>query len=84
MPLIFINVILCTVPPFAAAFGLATLTMAQWAWVFGLSLSVVAVGEVYKFFLRTADRRLKRGKGAGKGRFFAVKIKKRAKSTAAD
>lgn len=81
---VVINVILCTVPPFAAAFGLAPLTMAQWAWVFGLSLSVVAVGEVYKFFLRTADRRLKRGKGAGKGRFFAVKIKKRAKSTAAD
>ena len=81
---VVINVILCTVPPFAAAFGLAPLTMAQWAWVFGLSLSVVAVGEVYKFFLRTADRRLKRGKGAGRGRIFAVKIKKRAKGTAAD
>ncbi len=56
-----INVILCVVPPLASAFGLVTLTGWQWLVVCALSLSVIAVGEIYKAIMRRADR--KRGRG---------------------
>ena len=52
-----INVLLCTVPPLASAFALVPLNDVQWGIVAALSLSVVAVGEVYKAVLRFMDRR---------------------------
>ena len=52
-----INVLLCTVPPLASAFALVPLNAVQWGIVAALSLSVVAVGEVYKAVLRFMDRR---------------------------
>lgn len=52
-----VNVLLCAVPPLAAAFGLVMLTPVQWAIVAALSLSVVLVGEIYKAALRLSDRR---------------------------
>lgn len=70
---IVINVLLCAVPPLAAAFGLVMLTPVQWAIVAGLSLSVVLVGEFYKAALRLSDRRRARPvKEKGK-KFFAVR-----------
>lgn len=54
-----VNVLLCTVPPLAAAFSLTPLTGVQWGIVAALSLSVVAVGELYKLGLRISSRRAK-------------------------
>ncbi len=52
-----VNVLLCVVPPFASAFSLTPLSGVQWAIVAALSLSVVAVGEIYKSVLRFKARR---------------------------
>ena len=51
-----VNVILC-VSPLSAAFGLVSLSGAQWGIVFGISLSVIPVGEIYKLILRLITRR---------------------------
>ncbi len=53
---ILINVLL-VVSPLAAAFGLVKLTAVQWLTVFGVSLSIIPVGEMYKLALRLATRR---------------------------
>ena len=45
------NIILC-ISPLAGAFSIAPLSAWQWAVVFGLSLSVVIFGEIYKFLAR--------------------------------
>lgn len=54
-----VNVLLC-VSPLAPAFGIVPLTAGQWIAVFGLSLSVVPFGELYKLFLRKGKKRLPR------------------------
>lgn len=64
---VLLNVLLC-VTPLSAAFGLVNLTAAQWALVFGISLSVIPVGEAYKLVIR----RISRGKRTESG------VKKRA------
>lgn len=51
-----VNVLLC-VTPLAAAFSLTPLSAVQWLIVFGLSLSVIPVGEIYKFALRSVGRK---------------------------
>lgn len=58
-----VNILLCVVPPLMSAFGLTTLSAVQWCMVCGLSLSVVAAGEVYKAVLRLIDRRTARNGG---------------------
>ena len=50
------NIILC-ISPLAGAFGIAPLSAWQWAVVFGLSLSVVIFGEIYKFLARVVRSR---------------------------
>ena len=72
---IAVNVLLCTVSPLAAMFGLAALTPLQWGIVAALSLSVVLVGEVYKAALRYCDRRKKSARGR---RVLLVRAKERA------
>ena len=57
-----LNVILC-VTPLAGAFGLVTLNWAQWLIVFGVSLSIIPVGELYKLLLRTYTRTNLKNKG---------------------
>ncbi len=51
-----VNILLC-VSPLSSAFGLVTLTGAQWGIVFGVSLSLIPAGEIYKFFLRIITKR---------------------------
>lgn len=46
-----LNVVLC-ISPLSAAFGLIALNGAQWITVFAVSLSVIPVGELYKFVIR--------------------------------
>lgn len=48
---IIVNVLLC-ITPLGALLGVTALALGQWAWVFGLSFSVVVVGEIYKFVIR--------------------------------
>lgn len=50
-----VNMILC-LSPLSAAFGLVKLSAPQWVLVFGLSLSVIPFGELYKLLLRTYSR----------------------------
>lgn len=53
---VILNVLLC-VSPLSAAFGIVKLTGAQWAITFGVSLSVIPLGEIYKLILRLATRK---------------------------
>ncbi len=53
-----VNVILC-VSPLSSAFGLTAMDWKQWLTVFGASLSIIPVGELYKLLLRAYSR----GKG---------------------
>lgn len=50
-----VNVALC-ITPLGALLGVTALTFGQWAWVFGLSISVVFVGEIYKFVIRKVKK----------------------------
>ena len=50
-----VNILLC-VSPLSSAFGLVALSGAQWAIVFGVSLSVIPVGEIFKLVLRVITR----------------------------
>lgn len=45
---ILLNVLLVAVPPFAEAFGLVPLGAVQWFAVFGCSLVILPLGELYK------------------------------------
>ena len=65
---IAVNVALAAVPPFALAFNLTTLSLAQWAAVFGLSLAIVPIGEIYKACWRLGEKRLKRAPNTRKRR----------------
>lgn len=49
---ILINVLLCATP-ISAAFSLTPLTAVQWLAVFGFSISIIPVFEIYKLILRT-------------------------------
>lgn len=49
---IAVNMILCFVPVFRAAFGIVQLTAIQWLFVFAASLAIIPVGELYKFVVR--------------------------------
>ncbi|MCH5148468.1 MAG: calcium-translocating P-type ATPase, PMCA-type [Clostridiales bacterium] len=51
-----VNILLC-VSPLSSAFGLVSLSGAQWGIVFAISLSIIPVGEIYKFILRLTTRR---------------------------
>ena len=51
-----VNILLC-VSPLSTAFGLVALSVGQWGIVFGISLSVIPAGEIYKLILRLATRR---------------------------
>lgn len=69
---VLVNVLLC-VSPLSAAFGLVQLTAVQWVTVFGVSLSVIPVGELYKLLIRIYSRtKFKNAALLGKG----VKLKK--------
>ena len=57
---ILLNVLLC-VTPLSAAFGLVSLNGAQWAAVFGVSLSILPVGELYKLVLKFFVNRIRSG-----------------------
>ena len=64
---VLINVLLC-VTPLSAAFGLCSMSAVQWLVIFGVSLSVIPVGELYKLILRKVSGRRPSGKklfGAG-------------------
>ncbi len=52
---VLVNVLLC-ISPLSSAFGLVKLSAGQWAIVFGLSLSVIPFGELYKLLIRTYSR----------------------------
>ncbi len=52
-----VNMLLCAVPLFRAAFGLQALSARQWSFVFACSLSVIPAGEIFKFFLRLSEKR---------------------------
>lgn len=53
------NVALCFTP-LAPAFGIVSLTVGQWLIVAGVSLSVLAFGELYKLVLRIISKRGKK------------------------
>lgn len=53
-----VNMVLCFVPLFRSAFGIVPLSFVQWAIVFGCSLAVVPIGEIYKFIVRRTGRGL--------------------------
>ena len=55
-----VNVVLCVVPAFCTAFGIVPLTAAQWAVVFGTSLSIVPVAEIFKAIRRAFMRKKNR------------------------
>lgn len=61
-----VNLVLCAFAPLRAAFSLSPLTAAQWAVVFGASLSVIPAAELYKCLLRLLAK--KRRVGARRGR----------------
>jgi Ca2+-transporting ATPase len=61
---IVVNGLLMAVAPLRQAFGLTSLTTAQWAIVAGVSLSVVFVGELYKLIMGLAKNRHFRKKNA--------------------
>lgn len=52
---IIINVLLC-VTPLSAAFSLTPLTALQWLTVFGASISIIPVFEIYKLIIRTVKK----------------------------
>ena len=56
---VLLNVLLC-VTPLKGAFGLVSLNWAQWLTVFGLSLSILPAGEIYKLLLNLFTRRKRR------------------------
>ncbi len=56
---VLLNVLLC-VTPLKGAFGLVSLNWAQWLMVFGLSLSILPAGEIYKLLLNLFTRRKRR------------------------
>lgn len=53
---IVVNVIACTTP-LGALLGVVPLNAVQWVIVFGLALSVIAVGEIYKLVIRKLRKR---------------------------
>ncbi|MCD8039896.1 MAG: calcium-translocating P-type ATPase, PMCA-type [Clostridia bacterium] len=57
-----VNVLLCLVKPLANAFGLTSLNAVQWGIVWGVSLSVILFGELYKLVLRKRDKKGYNGK----------------------
>lgn len=52
---IAVNVLLAAVPFLSYAFGLTPLTAGQWCAVFGLSLAVIPVAELYKAVCRASE-----------------------------
>ena len=52
-----VNLLLCVFPPVRAAFGITLLSPAQWALVFGASLSVIPLAEGYKAVCRLLPTR---------------------------
>ena len=52
-----VNVLLAVVPVFRTAFSLTELGVLQWLAVFGCSLAIVPIGEVYKLFSRAIRKR---------------------------
>ncbi len=52
-----VNVLLAVVPVFRTAFSLTELGALQWLAVFGCSLAIVPIGEVYKLFSRAIRKR---------------------------
>lgn len=56
---VILNVLLC-VSPLSVAFGLVKLSAVQWAIAFGVSLSIIPLGELYKLILRLTTRRKSR------------------------
>ena len=72
---VFVNVLLCLVPLLRAAFGIVALTAAQWAVVFGCSLAIIPIAEIYKAAVRVAEKqKMKKSLKAEKSR--TVKSKK--------
>ena len=49
---VVLNVLLVVLPPLRAALGLVDLTAWQWAAVFGCSVVIVPIGELYKLVVR--------------------------------
>ena len=58
-----VNLLLCVFPPVRAAFGITLLSPAQWALVFGASLSVIPLAEGYKAVCRLFAARAAKGRG---------------------
>ena len=54
---VFVNVLLAAVPFLSYAFDLTPLTAGQWCAVFGLSLAIIPIAEIYKLARRIAERR---------------------------
>ena len=54
---VFVNVLLAAVPFLSYAFDLTPLTAGQWCAVFGLSLAIIPIAEIYKIARRIAERR---------------------------
>ena len=59
-----VNLLLCVFPPVRAAFGITPLTPVQWAVVFGASLSVIPLAELYKALCRALQKARGRRGGA--------------------
>ncbi|MDE7158842.1 MAG: cation transporting ATPase C-terminal domain-containing protein, partial [Clostridiales bacterium] len=57
---IAVNVLLAAAPVLALAFSLTTLTPLQWVAVFGFSLAIVPIGEIYKAVWRLLSHKGKR------------------------
>ncbi len=72
-----LNLLLGAFAPVREAFGIAALTPAQWGAVFGVSLVVLPLGELYKFFLRSFEK--KRHRSARFPRFLPRTIDKKTK-----
>jgi len=56
---VILNVLLC-VSPLSGAFGLEKLSAVQWLVVFGVAISILPFGEIFKLFLRLISRRKSR------------------------
>lgn len=63
-----LNLLLCAVPPLAAAFGIVPPDLAQWGLVAAFSLAVVPIGEGAKIFLRRAPSPFKGNVGRKRGK----------------
>jgi len=71
---VILNVLLC-VSPLSGAFGLEKLSAVQWLIVFGVAISIIPFGEIFKLILRLFTRRKSRNLGHMLGSIAKKRVK---------